>query len=94
VACVGGRPRGAHGTSRALALFNPELRSGLRKNGFLTRDSRHEGTQEVRTEGRPQRFQFSKRRGAALLEPGRITSSGPAGCNSGRAKFTAGKDRQ
>src|SRR5436309_8749199 len=28
------------GLSRAIARFNPELRSPLRKNGFLTRDSR------------------------------------------------------
>ena len=28
------------GLSRAIARFNPELRPGLRKNGFLTRDSR------------------------------------------------------
>ncbi len=28
------------GLSRALSVFNPELRPGLRKNGFLTRDSR------------------------------------------------------
>ena len=38
---VGG-PSGAvrMGLSRALAIFNPELRSGLRKNGFLSRYSR------------------------------------------------------
>ena len=28
------------GLSRAIARFNPELRPALRKNGFLTRDSR------------------------------------------------------
>jgi len=28
------------GLSRAISKFNPELRPSLRKNGFLTRDSR------------------------------------------------------
>jgi len=28
------------GLSRAISRFNPELRPALRKNGFLTRDSR------------------------------------------------------
>ena len=37
-----------HGLSRALLQFNPELRSTLKKAGFLTRDPR---MKEVRSEG-------------------------------------------
>ncbi len=40
------------GLSRALSRLNPELRPALRKNGFSDARSAHEGTQEVRTEGR------------------------------------------
>ena len=49
------------GLSRALALFNPELRSGLRKNGFLTRDSRMKERKKYGQKGARKRFQFSKR---------------------------------
>ncbi len=50
-----------HGISKALTLQEPELRSPLKKNGFLTRDSR---TVERKKYGRPKArrsFQFSKR---------------------------------
>jgi small subunit ribosomal protein S9 len=49
------------GLSRALAVFNPELRAGLRKNGFLTRDSRMKERKKYGQKGARKRFQFSKR---------------------------------
>ena len=49
------------GLSRALALFNPELRTGLRKNGFLTRDSRMKERKKYGQKGARKRFQYSKR---------------------------------
>jgi small subunit ribosomal protein S9 len=49
------------GLSRALALFNPELRSGLRKNGFLTRNSRMKERKKYGQKGARKRFQYSKR---------------------------------
>ena len=50
-----------HGISRALAGYEPDLRSTLKKGGFLTRDSR---TVERKKYGRAKArrsFQFSKR---------------------------------
>jgi small subunit ribosomal protein S9 len=50
-----------HGISKALTNFEPELRSVLKKGGFLTRDSR---TVERKKYGRAKArksFQFSKR---------------------------------
>jgi small subunit ribosomal protein S9 len=50
-----------HGISRALTYFEPELRSVLKKGGFLTRDSR---TVELKKYGKAKArrsFQFSKR---------------------------------
>ncbi len=50
-----------HGISKALQLFEPELRAILKKGGFLTRDSR---VVERKKYGRPKArrsFQFSKR---------------------------------
>lgn len=50
-----------HGISRALTYFEPELRSILKKAGFLTRDSR---AVERKKYGKPKArrsFQFSKR---------------------------------
>jgi small subunit ribosomal protein S9 len=49
------------GLSRALALLNPELRPALRKNGFLTRDSRMKERKKYGQKGARRRFQFSKR---------------------------------
>jgi small subunit ribosomal protein S9 len=49
------------GLSRALSIFNPELRPGLRKNGFLTRDSRMRERKKYGQKGARKRFQFSKR---------------------------------
>jgi Ribosomal protein S9 len=50
-----------HGISKALTLFEPELRPALKKQGFLTRDAR---TVERKKYGRAKArrsFQFSKR---------------------------------
>ena len=49
------------GLSRALSLLNPELRPGLRKNGFLTRDSRMKERKKYGQKVARRRFQFSKR---------------------------------
>jgi small subunit ribosomal protein S9 len=49
------------GLSRALAGFNPDLRLGLRNNGFLTRDSRMRERKKYGQKGARKRFQFSKR---------------------------------
>ena len=49
------------GLSRALSVFNPDLRPGLRKNGFLTRDSRMRERKKYGQKGARKRFQFSKR---------------------------------
>lgn len=49
------------GLSRALARFNAELRAGLRKHGFLTRDSRMKERKKYGQKGARKRFQFSKR---------------------------------
>ena len=49
------------GLSRAIARFNPELRPALRKNGFLTRDSRMKERKKYGQKGARRRFQYSKR---------------------------------
>ena len=49
------------GISRALSKLNPELRPALRKNGFLTRDSRMKERKKYGQKGARRRFQFSKR---------------------------------
>ncbi len=49
------------GLSRALSKLNPELRPALRKNGFLTRDSRMKERKKYGQKGARRRFQFSKR---------------------------------
>ncbi len=49
------------GLSRALSLLNPDLRPALRKNGFLTRDSRMKERKKYGQKGARRRFQFSKR---------------------------------
>ncbi len=49
------------GLSRALSVVNPDLRHGLRKNGFLTRDSRRRERKKYGQKGARKRFQFSKR---------------------------------
>jgi len=49
------------GVARALSSFNPELRRALRKNGFLTRDSRMKERKKYGQKGARKRFQYSKR---------------------------------
>ncbi|HXZ80337.1 MAG TPA: 30S ribosomal protein S9 [Terriglobales bacterium] len=49
------------GIARALLQFNPELRSKLKGEGFLTRDSRAKERKKYGQKGARKRFQFSKR---------------------------------
>ncbi len=62
----GGGPGGQAGAvrmglSRALSKFNADLRVGLRRNGFMTRDSRMKERKKYGQKGARKRFQFSKR---------------------------------
>jgi len=50
-----------HGISRALILFDAELRGTLKKAGFLTRDARMVERKKYGQAGARARFQFSKR---------------------------------
>jgi small subunit ribosomal protein S9 len=50
-----------HGISKALLEFDPELRSVLKKAGFLTRDARVKERKKYGQPGARKRFQFSKR---------------------------------
>ncbi|MFQ5774649.1 MAG: 30S ribosomal protein S9 [Kiloniellaceae bacterium] len=50
-----------HGISKALALFEPELRPVLKKGGFLTRDSRVVERKKYGKRKARRSFQFSKR---------------------------------
>ena len=50
-----------HGISRALLDFDPELRSSLKKAGFLTRDPRKKERKKYGLRGARARFQYSKR---------------------------------
>ena len=50
-----------HGISRALCVFNLELRLKLKKAGFLTRDARIKERKKYGQKGARARFQFSKR---------------------------------
>ena len=49
------------GVSRALLIYDPELRSKLRQTGFLTRDPRAKERKKYGQKGARKRFQFSKR---------------------------------
>jgi small subunit ribosomal protein S9 len=49
------------GIARALVEFNGDLRSVLRKAGFLTRDPRAKERKKYGMAGARKRFQFSKR---------------------------------
>jgi small subunit ribosomal protein S9 len=49
------------GISRALLGYNPELRSHLKKAGFLTRDARIKERKKYGLAGARKKFQFSKR---------------------------------
>ena len=62
----GGGPAGQagairHGISRALVVYNAELRPRLKKEGLLTRDSRVKERKKYGQRGARARFQFSKR---------------------------------
>ena len=50
-----------HGVARALVQFSAELRGVLKKEGFLTRDSRKTERKKYGQPGARKRFQFSKR---------------------------------
>ena len=50
-----------HGLSKALTHFEPELRSVLKKEGFLTRDSRVVERKKYGKKKARRSFQFSKR---------------------------------
>jgi small subunit ribosomal protein S9 len=50
-----------HGISKALTLFEPELRSVLKRGGFLTRDSRVVERKKYGKAKARRSFQFSKR---------------------------------
>ena len=49
------------GISRALTLYEPEMRGPLKKDGFLTRDARVKERKKYGQRGARARFQFSKR---------------------------------
>ena len=66
VTVTGGGPAGQagairHGISRALVVFNAELRPRLKKDGLLTRDARAKERKKYGMAGARKRFQFSKR---------------------------------
>ena len=50
-----------HGISKALTLFEPDLRPALKKGGFLTRDPRVVERKKYGRAKARRRFQFSKR---------------------------------
>ena len=50
-----------HGISKALCVFDLELRKRLKKAGFLTRDARIKERKKYGQKGARRRFQFSKR---------------------------------
>lgn len=50
-----------HGISRALLLVDPELRSALKKAGFLTRDARKKERKKYGLRAARARYQYSKR---------------------------------
>ena len=50
-----------HGISRALVQIDPDARTSLKANGYLTRDSRMVERKKYGQRGARRRFQFSKR---------------------------------
>ncbi len=50
-----------HGIARALLQFDPELRSVLKRGGFLTRDARKVERKKYGQPGARKRYQYSKR---------------------------------
>ena len=66
ITCTGGGLSGQagavrHGLAKALTYFEPELRSILKRVGFLTRDSRVVERKKYGRAKARRRFQFSKR---------------------------------
>jgi small subunit ribosomal protein S9 len=66
VTCHGGGKHGQAGAvslgiARALAAVQPDLRTALRRTGFLTRDPREKERKKYGRPGARKRFQFSKR---------------------------------
>lgn len=51
----------SHGLSRALVIAEEDLKSTLKKGGFLTRDARMKERKKPGQPGARKRFQFSKR---------------------------------
>jgi len=49
------------GIARALIKFNPEMRTTLKRAGFLTRDAREKERKKYGLAGARKKFQFSKR---------------------------------
>jgi small subunit ribosomal protein S9 len=50
-----------HGVSKALSLFDPNLRGALKAEGFLTRDARIVERKKYGRRKARRRYQFSKR---------------------------------
>lgn len=50
-----------HGITKALIEFDPDLRSALKKAGFVRRDPRRKERKKYGQKGARARFQFSKR---------------------------------
>ena len=50
-----------HGITKALILFDPDLRPALKKAGFVKRDPREKERKKYGQKGARARFQFSKR---------------------------------
>ena len=66
ISCRGGGLQGQAGAAclgiaRSLVLYDPTLRTTLRKSGFLTRDAREKERKKYGQKGARARFQFSKR---------------------------------
>jgi small subunit ribosomal protein S9 len=59
--CAGQAGAIRHGISRALLLWNIELRDRLKSGGLLTRDPRKKERKKYGQRGARARFQFSKR---------------------------------
>jgi small subunit ribosomal protein S9 len=50
-----------HAIAKALVIMNPAVREALKKEGFLTRDSRVKERKKYGQKGARKRFQYSKR---------------------------------
>jgi len=66
---VGGQAGRTHGIVARISRFNPELRPALRKNGFLTRDSRMKERKKYGQKGARKRFSS---RSASFCGPGPV----------------------